>query len=171
VTRLAVAGAAGELVAEELMVRGMDPTVRRGYSHGRARLLLRASKVLAVAGAAGAVAGAVTGSRAVRAAAGVALLAASACTRFGVFHAGISSAQDPEATIGPQRARVEERSGGEQQAATGAPTRAHPTGQPAAGQSGALESTAWRDNTSIPSPRQSDASIPVYRERDGGEPS
>jgi hypothetical protein len=109
VCQLAVAGAAGELVAEELMVRRMDPTVRRGYERGRAHALLTASKALAVAGAVAAVAGVAGRSRATRAAGGVALLAASACTRFGVFHAGISSAQDPEATVGPQRARVEER--------------------------------------------------------------
>jgi hypothetical protein len=106
---LAVAGAAGELVAEELMVRPMEPAVRRGYEQGRARTLLTASKVLAVAGALGAVAGVAGGSRAVRVGAGIALLAASACTRFGVFHAGISSAQDPEATVGPQRARLKDR--------------------------------------------------------------
>jgi hypothetical protein len=109
--RLAVAGAAGELVAEELLVRRLDPTVRQGYERGRAGMLLTASKALAVAGAVAAVAGTAGGSRAIRAAAGVALLAASACTRFGVFHAGLASAQDPEATTGPQRARLEERSG------------------------------------------------------------
>ncbi len=111
VCRLALAGAAGELIAEELLLRRLDPAVRRGYSHGRAHALLTASKALAVAGAAGAVAGAVTGSRGIRAAAGTALLAASACTRFGVFYAGIASAQDPKATVGPQRARLDGRAG------------------------------------------------------------
>jgi hypothetical protein len=32
-------------------------------------------------------------------------MAASACTRFGVFEAGRASARDPAGTIGPQRRR------------------------------------------------------------------
>jgi hypothetical protein len=55
VCRLAVAGAVGELAAGELMLRGMDPAVRRGYDHGRAHVLLTASKALAATGAAAAV--------------------------------------------------------------------------------------------------------------------
>jgi hypothetical protein len=39
----------------------------------------------------------------------VALLASSACTRFGIFHAGVASAEDPRHTIQPQRARVDAR--------------------------------------------------------------
>ncbi|MFD4856104.1 hypothetical protein [Streptomyces atratus] len=35
--------------------------------------------------------------------AGLALLAGSACTRFGIFAAGIASAEDPVHTVGPQR--------------------------------------------------------------------
>jgi hypothetical protein len=41
-------------------------------------------------------------------AAGVALVAASALTRFGVFYAGRASARDPVYTVGPQRNRLEE---------------------------------------------------------------
>jgi hypothetical protein len=170
VCRLAVAGAAGELVAEELLVRRLDPTVRHGYERGRAGVLLTASKALAVAGAVAAMAGTAGGSRAIRTAAGVALLAGSACTRFGVFHAGLASAQDPQATVGPQRARVE-RSGGKQQAATGEARPAQQARQPAGGQSSPSGSTAWADNTSVPSPRQRGASNRASGERDGGEPS
>ena len=43
------------------------------------------------------------------AAEGMALLAASACTRFGVFHAGIESAKDPRYTISPQKRRLAAR--------------------------------------------------------------
>jgi hypothetical protein len=163
VCRLAVAGAVGELAAGELMLRGMDPAVRRGYDHGRAHVLLTASKALAATGAAAAVGSAVTGSRALRAAAGVALLAASACTRFGVFYAGMSSADDPEATVGPQRARLRDRPGGKR--------RTRSAGQPAPGQPGPVTGTSWSENTSIPSPRRPDASIPHSEERDGGEAS
>jgi hypothetical protein len=168
---LAVAGAAGELVAEELMVGGMDPAVRVGYERGRAHVLLTASKALAVAGAVGAVAGVAGRSRAIRVAAGVALLAASACTRFGVFHAGISSAQDPEATFGPQRARLEGESGGKEQAQAGQTAGTRAPGRVATGQSSPLESTAWKDNAPVPAPRQSGASTHASRERDGGESS
>jgi len=152
VSGLAVAGAAGELVAEELMLRRMDPVVRGGYEHGRARALLTASKALAAAGGLAAVAGAVTRSRAIRTAAGAALLGASACTRFGVFYAGITSADDPAATVGPQRARLAGRSGG-------GPTAGQPAGQP-----DALKSTSWSESTSVPNPRYRHS-----REREGGE--
>jgi len=40
-------------------------------------------------------------------AAGAALLAGSVCTRFGIFHAGQQSAQDPRYTVVPQRERVD----------------------------------------------------------------
>ncbi|MCZ4610978.1 polysulfide reductase, partial [Streptomyces sp. Lzd4kr] len=40
-------------------------------------------------------------------ASGLALLAGSACTRFGVFAAGIASAQDPKYVVVPQRARLD----------------------------------------------------------------
>ena len=170
VCRLAVAGAAGELVAEELMVRRMEPTVRRGYDRGRARGLLTASKVLAATGAAAAVAGTVTRSRAIRVAAGAALLAASACTRFGVFYAGISSADDPEATVGPQRARLDGRRGA--QPASSQPASSQPaSGPPASGPPSPVETTAWSENTSIPGPRQSRSSVRPSKERDGGESS
>jgi hypothetical protein len=40
---------------------------------------------------------------------GLALLAGSACQRWGVFEAGVASAKDPAATVGPQRLRLETR--------------------------------------------------------------
>jgi hypothetical protein len=39
---------------------------------------------------------------------GLALLTASALTRFGIFFAGQASARDPEYTVGPQRARLDQ---------------------------------------------------------------
>jgi hypothetical protein len=38
---------------------------------------------------------------------GAALLAGSACTRFGVFEAGQESAKDPKYTVVPQRERLD----------------------------------------------------------------
>jgi hypothetical protein len=37
--------------------------------------------------------------------AGAALVVASGCTRFGIFHAGVQSAADPRYTVEPQRER------------------------------------------------------------------
>ena len=46
-------------------------------------------------------------SRTVAVVSGAALLAGSACTRFGVFEAGMESARDPKYTVVPQRERLE----------------------------------------------------------------
>jgi sugar (pentulose or hexulose) kinase len=69
---------------------------------------MRAAQVLSAAGAVGA---AVLGGRSRLAAgiSGAALLAASACTRFGVFEAGLASARDPKYTVVPQRERLKRR--------------------------------------------------------------
>jgi hypothetical protein len=72
---------------------------------GRAGTLMRASRVLTVAGAAGALLGG--RSRTVSALSGLALMAGSACTRFGVFEAGQASARDPKYTVVPQRERLD----------------------------------------------------------------
>jgi hypothetical protein len=60
---------------------------------------------LTAAGALGALVG--RRSRLVSSVAGAALLAGSACTRFGIFEAGQASARDPRYTVVPQRARIE----------------------------------------------------------------
>jgi DMSO reductase anchor subunit len=106
VCRLAVAAVAGELVAERVMEQRLDDVVAAAYHEGKAERLLQLSRVLAVLGAAGAVAG--RRNRTVRVASGTALLASSALTRFGIFAAGMTSANDPAATVAPQRARLSE---------------------------------------------------------------
>jgi hypothetical protein len=85
--------------------------VAETYREGRAGVLLRTARTLTVAGALGA---AVLGGRCRAAAAlsGLALLTGSACTRFGVFAAGIASAEDPKYTVVPQREQVEQRQQG-----------------------------------------------------------
>lgn len=82
--------------------------VAETYREGRAGRLLRAASALTAIGAAG---GALFGgrSRPLAAASGLALLAGSACTRFGIFAAGIASAEDPKYTVVPQRAAKEAR--------------------------------------------------------------
>ncbi|WP_406176531.1 NrfD/PsrC family molybdoenzyme membrane anchor subunit [Streptomyces sp. NBC_00996] len=85
--------------------------VAETYREGRAGVLLRTARTLTVAGALG---GAVLGGRCRAAAAlsGLALLTGSACTRFGIFAAGIASAEDPKYTVVPQREQVEQRQQG-----------------------------------------------------------
>jgi hypothetical protein len=99
-----VLGAAVETVADELMKRRLG-IVRETYESGSAGQLMKVSQVLTVGGAAAA---ALLGrrSRVAAGAAGLALLAGSACTRFGIFRAGIASAEDPRYTVEPQRARL-----------------------------------------------------------------
>jgi Polysulphide reductase, NrfD len=106
--RFALLGAAAEITAKKLMMRRLGVTAEP-YHTGRAGDLLTSADMLLAAGAAGAV---LTGrSRAAAAASGVALMAASALTRFGVFEAGLASARDPKYTVGPQRERLREKGG------------------------------------------------------------
>ncbi|MDX6690793.1 MAG: hypothetical protein QOG15_2250 [Solirubrobacteraceae bacterium] len=86
--------------------------VAETYAEGRAGRLMRAAEVPSATGALAASA-AHHGPRGASAASGVALLAASACTRFGVFAAGMRSAQDPKGTVGPQRRRGATNAAGE----------------------------------------------------------
>lgn len=104
--RLAVTGAVVELATERKMEHdlGMLADV---YSKGRAGTLMTASKACLVAGALGAVVG--RKRRWSAALSGLTLLAGSALTRFGVFDAGIASANDPAHIVVPQRERIRRR--------------------------------------------------------------
>lgn len=104
---LAALGVAGDLTAMKYMESRMDPVAAEPLHHGTAGKLLRWAERLAVAGGLGAVLGG--RSRPVAVASGIALMAASACTRFGVFDAGIESAKDPRYTIEPQKRRLAAR--------------------------------------------------------------
>ncbi len=102
--RLAVAGALLELLVEQKMERGMGLTAEPLH-HGHAGALMRASKVLTITGTLGTLV--LSGrSRTASVLSGAALLAGSACLRFGVFEAGQDSARDPKYTVVPQRERV-----------------------------------------------------------------
>ncbi len=122
--RAALLGAATEVIATGLMKRRLGP-VAEPLKRGKGGLLLRAGEALIVAGAvAGALAPMLDGARGgggrrrrggrrgagsgrvVAALAGAALLAGSACTRFGISYAGGDSARDPKYTVEPQRARL-----------------------------------------------------------------
>jgi hypothetical protein len=104
--RLAIVGALVELGAEEKMNHSMG-LAAEALHDGRAGTLMKAAKALTAAGALGALVGG--RSRVVSAVAGMALLAGSASTRFGVFEAGQASARDPKYTVVPQRERLDRR--------------------------------------------------------------
>jgi hypothetical protein len=101
----AVFAATLEVAAAKLMEHRLG-MIGETYREGRAGRLMRAAAALSAAGAAGA---ASLGGRSRTAAVlgGAALLTASACTRFGVFDAGMRSAKDPKYTVVPQRRRLQ----------------------------------------------------------------
>jgi formate-dependent nitrite reductase membrane component NrfD len=103
VRRLAIGGAVLELLMEHRMEQSMGITAEPLHE-GTAGRLMRTAKALTLAGAAGSL---LAGrSRTVAVLSGAALLAGSACTRFGVFEAGQASAKDPKYTVVPQRERL-----------------------------------------------------------------
>ncbi|WP_440713361.1 NrfD/PsrC family molybdoenzyme membrane anchor subunit [Gordonia sp. FQ] len=109
---LAVLGVIGDVVATRVMEKRADPVAIEPLHHGTPGKLLRWAERLAVAGGVGALlAGGRRGRvrRGVAALSGATLLAASACTRFGVFEAGLESAADPRYTIEPQKRRLARR--------------------------------------------------------------
>ncbi|MCL2584007.1 MAG: polysulfide reductase NrfD [Streptosporangiales bacterium] len=112
---LALLGAAMESAAMRRMTRRLTLTAEP-FATGRAGKYVKAAKILAGLGAAGTVASAfplpVRARRAVAAVSGVALVAGSACTRWGIFHAGVASAEDPKYTVIPQRERLESEAAG-----------------------------------------------------------
>lgn len=100
-------GVIGDLVATRYMERRMDPVLLEPLHQGTPGKLMKWSERLAVLGGVGTLfAGR---SRAVAVASGLALMTASAFTRFGVFEAGLHSAKDPRYTIEPQKRRLAAR--------------------------------------------------------------
>jgi hypothetical protein len=105
--RMALGGALLELAAEQQMESSLG-VAAEPLHQGTAGTLMKASKALTALGALGTLFGG--RDRRIAAASGTALLAASACTRFGIFHAGQQSARDPKYTVVPQRERLNSRS-------------------------------------------------------------
>lgn len=104
--RMAIAGAALELGADELMKRRLG-MLAEPYEEGRSGFLMRtATKLTAGATVVAAVAGR---SRMGAAISGATYIAASVMTRFAVFEAGLASARDPKYTVIPQRERLAAR--------------------------------------------------------------
>jgi Polysulphide reductase, NrfD len=105
--KLAVLGVLGDVVAMKFMERRMDRVAAEPLHHGSPGQMLRWSERLAIAGGVGALLGG--RHRGVAAVSGLALMTASALTRFGVFEAGRESARDPRYTIEPQKRRLAAR--------------------------------------------------------------
>lgn len=106
--RLGLGGAVLELVMERRMETSMG-LAAEALHQGRPGQLMGASKAFTAVGAV--VALGAHRSRTVSALSGLALLAGSACTRFGIFEAGQESARDPRYTVVPQRERLNAREG------------------------------------------------------------
>ncbi len=107
---LAVFGVGIEAAAFERMTRRMGMAAET-YRSGRAGAYIRAGQALSVIGAAGVLLGRAADGRgrAISALSGASLLAASAATRWGIFHAGLASAADPKYIVVPQRERLRAR--------------------------------------------------------------
>jgi hypothetical protein len=105
--KLAVLGVLGDLAATMFVEQRMDPVAVEPLHQGIPGRMLRWSKRLVIAGGLGALLGG--RHRGVAAASGLALMTASALTRFGVFEAGKESARDPRYTIEPQKRRLAAR--------------------------------------------------------------
>jgi hypothetical protein len=103
---MAVFGVGTELASFERMERRIGMTAEP-YSKGRGGAYVRAGKVLSLLGLAGAALS--RRSRVASALSGAALLASSAATRWGIFHAGMQSANDPKYTVIPQRERIKDK--------------------------------------------------------------
>jgi hypothetical protein len=100
---LALTGAGAELIAKGLLLRRLGP-LAEPYQHGRSGRLMEVAEILTAGGLTAAALGG--RNRLVAAAAGTALVASSAFTRFGIFFAGRESARDPRYTVAPQRERL-----------------------------------------------------------------
>ncbi len=116
---LAVIGAGAELTAKSLLERRLGAAAEP-YRTGAAGRFMEAGEVLTAGGlTAVALAGR---NRVTAAAAGAALMTASALTRFGVFYAGRTSARDPKYTVAPQREHKRARGSGDPSGVAGTST-------------------------------------------------
>ena len=107
--RLTLLGSIVEEAAVLAMERRLGP-LAQPYHEGDALRYRRLSRVLTAAGA-GLVAVGGRRSRAAAVAGAALALGGGAARRWSVFKAGVASALDPAYTVGPQRARIEERGG------------------------------------------------------------
>jgi formate-dependent nitrite reductase membrane component NrfD len=127
--RLAIAGAAGELIATKAMERRLGALAHGTYQSGPAGRFAKLANVSAAAGGLVLAAGG-RRSRLAAVAGGVTLAAGAFFERWSVFRAGFQSAADHTQVIGPQRARVSRGEG--LGASRQAPSSGGPAGAPRA---------------------------------------
>jgi formate-dependent nitrite reductase membrane component NrfD len=106
--RLLLVGAATEIGASRVMEHRLGD-LAAPYRSGTPAVLSRAALGAAAGAAALTAASGPKRPRALAVAAGALALAGSALERFAVFEAGLASARDPQATIAPQRRRLDVR--------------------------------------------------------------
>lgn len=104
--RMALAGAALEMGAAEVMDRRLG-MIAEPYEQGGSGRLMKAARALTATGVGLSLLG--RRSRLARVAAGVAYVAGSVTLRFGIFEAGLASARDPKYTVVPQKERIAAR--------------------------------------------------------------
>jgi len=100
---LAVGAGLGEVALTHVLEHETGDVVRETFEQGVPGKYLKAAEVVTTGGAL--LAATARGSRLRSALAGAALIAGSALTRFGIFHAGVASTQDPKYVVVPQRER------------------------------------------------------------------
>jgi formate-dependent nitrite reductase membrane component NrfD len=104
--RAAIAGSILELVASR-QLESAAGLAGETFRQARAGALLKVARAATAVGALTAATPAAARSRPAAALAGVALLAGSALTRFGIFEAGRASTLDPKYVVVPQRERLQ----------------------------------------------------------------
>jgi hypothetical protein len=104
--RLGVAGAVAEVAIGRVMEKRLG-MVGEPYSEGKGGRYMKAGEKLLAVGAATAAAG--RWQPVLGRVGGALMLVGSAMTRWGVFEAGMASADDPKYTVQPQRERLEAR--------------------------------------------------------------
>lgn len=110
VRHLGIGAAVAELALMQLMKKAMGEAAGAFAESHKGR---RYERIAAAVTGAGIGVAALAGrrSRLASALAGVSILAGSAFTRFAIFEAGLTSAENPRYTIVPQRRRVQQRQG------------------------------------------------------------
>jgi Polysulphide reductase, NrfD len=114
--RLGAAGAVAEIAVTRFMEKRLG-MVGEPYSEGKSGRLMKRGEKLLAAGTAAAVAG--RWQPVLGRVGGALMLVGSAMTRWGVFEAGMASADDPEYTVAPQRERLEKRQADDHRSAEG----------------------------------------------------
>ncbi|MEX3505440.1 NrfD/PsrC family molybdoenzyme membrane anchor subunit [Corynebacterium sp. LK2510] len=105
--KLAVAGAIADVISLRAVKNNIGEVMRETLETGKAGHLLHAAELCTIGG--GVVAAVAGRNRVAAAAAGVALMAGSCLTRFGILQAGHQSTSDPKYVVEPQRERLTTR--------------------------------------------------------------